>query len=887
MLKVLLWLKGSIFKRGGRHLGVALGVAITVSLLASMGAFISSSARSMTSRAIANIPVDWQILLRPGSNKTAVKTEIGKAIKITSIEEVGYADAAGFVAQTGASIQTTGPGKVLGISPEYWKRFPAQIRHLLGKNTGVLAAQQTAANLHVTIGDKVSVERVGLAPVELTIDGIIDLPNADSLFQAIGMPAGVAPQAPPDNVLLVPDQLWHKLFDPQMQIRPDSVRSQLHVKIAHDHLPGDPTSAYLSAQRLANNVEARIAGNGIIGDNLASRLDGVREDALYARVLFLFLGLPGTILAVILTLAVTASGKHRRRREQALLRTRGASRMQIFALAGVEAILVALVGTLLGFILTYVNAKYIAAFDLRMDSSMLIWILLATLAGILLTVLAVLYPAWNEISCSTVAAARAVIGKKRKPLWQRTFVDVILLILAMATFWRTTSSSYQLVLAPEGVAQTSVDYQAFIAPLCLWIGGALLFIRLWSFGIERGKKALAKTIRPIAHGLSTVVASSLSKQRFLITNGIVIVALAFSFAVSTAIFNTTYNAQSHVDAELTNGADITVTGSTSEPPSSKLSNLKLIPSIIAIQPMQHRFAYVGNDLQDIFGIDPLHISDATNISDAYFKGGNAKAMLSALANRPDGVLVSEETVTDFQLKPGDKLILRLQNARDHQYHAVPFHFIGVAREFPTAPKDSFLVANASYIAQQTGSSAAETILIRTRTDPKSLLPQVRSVVNSLPGVRVTDIGSTQSIISSSLTAVDLRGLTRLELIYALLLILGATGLVLALGLVERKRTFSILAALGANRKQLGSFLWSEGLLILVGGVLTGLTLGFIIAEVLVKVLTGVFDPPPQFLFIPWSYLTLILAAGSFAVIVAVFAAQAISQKQVVKALRQN
>jgi putative ABC transport system permease protein len=49
---------------------------------------------------------------------------------------------------------------------------------------------------------------------------------------------------------------------------------------------------------------------------------------------------------------------------------------------------------------------------------------------------------------------------------------------------------------------------------------------------------------------------------------------------------------------------------------------------------------------------------------------------------------------------------------------VPFHLIGIVREFPTAPRDSFLVANAAYIARQTGSSVAE-VLLRSRGDPPS------------------------------------------------------------------------------------------------------------------------------------------------------------------------
>ena len=101
----------------------------------------------------------------------------------------------------------------------------------------------------------------------------------------------------------------------------------------------------------------------------------------------------------------------------------------------------------------------------------------------------------------------------------------------------------------------------------------------------------------------------------------------------------------------------------------------------------HRYAYVGADLQDLYGIDPRSIGKATTMANAYFNNRDAETTLAKLAATRDGVLVSEETVQDFQLQPGDTVNLRLQSAADHQYHVVPFTFVGVAGEFPTAPKD--------------------------------------------------------------------------------------------------------------------------------------------------------------------------------------------------------
>ncbi len=884
MLEIM-WLKGFVVKHSGRLLGAVVGVAITVALLASLGAFITNSAATMTQRAIVDVPVDWQVLLAPQTNSADSADMIRQNVPVAALETVGYADVTSFTATTGGTVQSTGSGKVLGLSKEYRHVFPAEFRQLVGAENGVLVAQQTAANLHVTAGDSITIERPGLPPVTVQVNGVVDLPNADSLFQAIGVPSNVAPQAPPDNVIILPSDQWHKLFDPQAAARPDSIHIQLHVRLAQSFV-SDPLKAYISCQQMARNIEAKLAGSGLVGNNLAARLDGVRSDALYSRVLFLFLGLPGIILAMVLTLSIAGSGENRRRREQALLRTRGATTAVTLRLASMEALFVCICGTASGISLALGASRLITQGSV-FSMEAFPWTMGAAIAGFIFAFLAILYPVWRQAKHSTVVTARMAVGHTKKPLWQQLYLDVILLIICVVVFWRTASTGYQVVLAPEGVAQTSVSYDTFIAPILLWISVALLTLRVWEVVLSRRRWIVSHILRPIAHGLSGVVTASLARQRILISHSVVLVVLACSFATSTAVFNSTFQAQSHVDAALTNGSDVTITGLTVSPPGGKLAELKALPGVAAAQPMQHRFAYVGNDLQDLYGIDPMHIGEATTMANAYFDGGNANATLTALAQRPDGVLVSEETRQDYQLKPGDQVNLRLQDALTHHYRVVPFHFVAVVREFPTAPKDSFLVANASYIAQQTGIAADEIVLLRVTGNISDVANRARAVVASLPGATVKDIASTQRIISSSLTAIDLNGLSRLELSFAILLVAVATGLMMALGLAERRRTFGILSALGANGRQLFAFLWSEGLITLVGGCVIGIAMGFGVAWMLVKMLTGVFDPPPESMSVPWIYLVILIFAAAVSTIVAVLLAYRQSHHSGITVMREN
>jgi len=864
------WLLGLLRRRRSRIAGATLGIALAVAFVASLGAFFAASRAHMTKEAVRGVPVQWQVQLAPGANPAQAAAVISKAPGVTSSLEVQYGDTTGLRAAGAGTVQTTGPGKVLGLPPGYAATFPGEIRYLIGARDGVLLAQQTAANLHAAVGTKVQIGRPGLAPVVVTVDGIVDLPAADSLFQAVGAPAGAAPQAPPDNVVLLPSATWHQLFDPVAIARPDAVRIQFHVNLS-PALPPDPAVAFTQVVARAHNLEARLAGGALVGNNLGAQLDAARKDSLYAQLLFLFLGVPGVVLAALLTGVIGAAGEERRRREQALLRVRGATPAGIVRLAAAEAFLVGLAGSTLG-LAGAAFAGRLAFGTIRFGGTVgqaVVWAVGAASIGVMLSFAAILVPAWRSARTISVQQARLAIGRGHRPLWARLYLDVVLLVASALVFWQAVKSGYQVVLAPEGVATISVNYFTFLAPLLLWIGSALFAWRLSNGALARGRRALARMARPAAHGLSGVVAASMSRQRRLLSRGLVIMSLTGSFAVSTAIFNSTYAAQSRVDAQLTNGADVSAMSAASAGlPAGSVEKIQGLPGVAAAAPMQHRFAYVGNDLQDLFGINPAAIGTATTMSDAFFAGGNAAQVLATLAARPDAVLVSDETVKDFQLQPGDLIRLRLQFAADHAYHIVPFHYVGIVREFPTAPRDSFFVANAAYVAQQTGTPAYQTVLVRTNGSPPVVADEVRRALGPSSGATVQDIVSELRITLSGLTAIDLSGLTRLELAFAFILAAASSGLVLGLGLVERRRTFAIASALGAKRRQLAAFVWSEAVFVGLGGVVLGVAAGWALSFVIVKILTGVFDPPPEHLFIPLGYLGTLGAVTVLAILAA-------------------
>ncbi len=380
--------------------------------------------------------------------------------------------------------------------------------------------------------------------------------------------------------------------------------------------------------------------------------------------------------------------------------------------------------------------------------------------------------------------------------------------------------------------------------------------------------------------------AGISRQRRPLTRAIVLLSLAIAFAASTATFNATYTQQAEADAQLTNGADVTVTPAPGIPaPAGQLGSIRAVPGVRAVEPVQHRVAYIGADLQDLYGVRPGTITSATALKDTYFSGGTVTELMSTLAAQPDSILVSAETVKDYQLRVGDSINLRLIDGRTNQLTTVPFHYVGVVSEFPTAPKDSFFVVNAAYITAQTGNDAAGALLVDTGGhNTTAVAQQLRSILGS--SATVTDITTTRQTIGSSLTAVDLTGLTRVELSFALLLAIAAGGLVLGLGLTERRRTYAIATALGATRKHLRGMISSDAAVLAVVGLAAGAVTGTVLSVMLVKVLTGVFDPPPLSIAIPWVYLGIVVAVTILALMAVIGAATRTASRPAISALRE-
>ena len=127
---ITIWMRGIVAHRWRPLVLAACGIAIATAIVGVIGVFAISSSETMTRRALATVPVDWQVALAPGADVAALAQQV--AATPAKARTVGYADIAGLKATTAGTSQTTGAGQVLGLPQDYVARFPGQIRLLQG-----------------------------------------------------------------------------------------------------------------------------------------------------------------------------------------------------------------------------------------------------------------------------------------------------------------------------------------------------------------------------------------------------------------------------------------------------------------------------------------------------------------------------------------------------------------------------------------------------------------------------------------------------------------------------------------------------------------------------------------------------------------------------------
>ncbi len=842
-----------------------LTLAAAVGLLGAMLLFVGHSLGTMTGGAVRSVPLDWQGPVGSYRAATRVAAAVARQPGIAEAVPSATAPLAGLEhTSPNAGTIRSGAGSILAVPPGYLAHLQT-FRFLRGslRPGQIVLDQQLAATLQAQPGDRVLLTpRRGAPPVRLRVSGIALVTAPDVLFQPLNPLLGPAPAQPPADITILPIATFAAQIAPVLPSIGSALGAsavpgsqagtqwQVQAQVDPAALAGSPAHALAQAMQIRNRVERSLPGQVVFVDNLADNLNSAAGDALYAETLYIMLAVPGALVALGLAYLAALGTVERDRQSLALLRARGARRRDLVALAALESLVLGLLAGAIGTALALAAVRLAGA-----GAGVGATRLLATLA--VCVALAAAGAAAARIG-SGITAFRGSVGDARrsvrrtgKPLWQRLYLDLLCLAVAGLVYWLTVRTGFSAVVNPDSNPTLSLSVYMFLAPALLWIGAALVLVRL------RGQ-LVAWTAARAASGRVTTPAgfllTSAGRRGPALNRGLLVLGLLLAFGVNLGIFAATYDQQARIDAQLTLGADVVAT----TPPGAVARHalarrVTSIPGAAGVSAVDHSYAYVGPDLQDTFGIDPATLTRGTSLRDSYFLGGSAAQMLDRLRTRPDGILVSKETITDYSLNLGDLLRLRVLDHATGRFRVAPFHVVGVVQEFPSAPKDSFMVTNLSYLEQVTHDPGPNVLFVRANGDPTMLARRV-AAATSRYGTSVKDIRRQTVQTVSSITTVNLRGISRIEEAFVLVLAAATVALYVAVALAERRQELATMSALGASLRRAAAFLWSEAALVLVFSLALAALLGWLLAEMLVAMLQHVFDPPPDHLAVPWGFL---------------------------------
>ncbi|MDX6450142.1 MAG: putative transport system permease protein [Gaiellaceae bacterium] len=851
---------------------------VSVALLGAMVLFIGNSLRTMTATTVRSVSLDWQGPVGSASAAKQVAASVAKQSGVAAAEPVATAPFAGAQHTSSAGTIRAGAGFVVAVPPRYQSEFHT-FRMLYGslRSDGVVLDQQLAATLQAGVGDTVLMSpRAGAKPVPLKVTGVAVVSAGDTLFQPLIPLLGPTPASPPADVAIMPFASFVKHFGSTLgAVAPSSASAaaaatgtagityQVQAQVEPTILTGSPQHALGQETHLRNKIERSLPGQVQFVDNLESSLTGAAGDALYAEALYIMLAVPGALVGLGLAYLAALGAVDRDRRMLRLLRARGASRKKLLLLAAIESAFVGLFAGALGAALALLTVKWVVGGNLTTWP----WAVgVCVVVGFL-----------GSFAGRVAAGVGALREEQRsqKPLWQRLYLDLVALAVSGLVWWLTARTGFSAVVSPDSNPTLSLSVYMFLAPALLWIGSTLLLVRI------RGR--LFELLAPKrATKPRDFLLVSAARRAASINRGLVIVALLLAFAVNLSVFSATWDQQSLVDARLTVGSDIVVSGANGVQPV-----VAQTPGITGTTALDHTYAYVGPDLQDVFAIDPATFQQGTSLRDSYFLGGSAKQMMNRLAARPDAILVSKETITDYSLNLGDLLKLRTLDHRTGTFHVVPFHVAGVVQEFPSAPKDSFMVANLAYILQATHDPGANVVFAQTSGNPSQVARVVAQRVTA-KGALVKNISDQATQTASSITTVGLRGISRIEEAFALLLAAGALILYSVMAFAERRQELATMAALGKKPRSIARFIWTEIVLIVVVASALASVLGWVLAEMLIAMMQHAFDPPPDHLAIPWGFLgalALVVVAG--AALAAIVAERSVARMPLGAVLREE
>ncbi len=380
----------------GMNIGTALpGATIIIEYEVTATTALDVSETSFTST------FSTREVLAPVSANTTEPTTLSELVtRIEALDGIDYAEQLSFADLSPGALSATtsvdGVVRVFGFDASYTQHDPA-IDIVEGDQVAgqALISAEAADALGIRIGDSISLELPDGSQLKAPVSGIVDLSQARSLFSSrqgadletfIYIPISLVIDSATFADVVVP------AFERVAAGRGERVKSppirEVDIRVRRELLDAEPAVALVQTQQIAEAVNGVANDQDFLLDNISNTLAVARDDAVVAKRMFVFLGVPGALLAAMLAAYAGIVLAGAQRREQATLRVRGASRRHLLSMMTIRVTCITVAGAAVGVALGYATAAAVvgqSTLTRASTGSLITSAVLGTVTGLLAT----------------------------------------------------------------------------------------------------------------------------------------------------------------------------------------------------------------------------------------------------------------------------------------------------------------------------------------------------------------------------------------------------------------------------------------------------------------------------------------------------------------------
>ena len=755
-----------------------------------------------------------------------------------------------------------GPAKIFAFDADYAGRDDSIVvtEGALSPDGAVLSAE-AAATLRVAPGGTVSVRLPDDTTVDLLVTGIADLSRARSLFssrrggdlETFIYTAHSVVVSPGTFAEVVQPAYDRAAAAGKGRVKAPPIR-EVDIAVERGRLDADPSTARVETGRIGGDVVAVAGRSDYLLDNISNTLNVAAGDAGVAKRLFLFLGVPGAFLAAMLAAYSGSVLAETQRREQAMLRVRGAGRRHLLRMLALRTAALTATGSVLGLATGYLlAASTVGRESLGRTSaaSLITSAVLGTAGGFAATGLA-LYVTGRRSIDREINSDRAR-HTASVPVWRRARLDVIgVLVVAVGTWLAVRAGAFEGAPGSVYFGRTvTLNVALLVLPLAVWITGGLMAARVVGAFLGRTQpRSTAAVGRP----LPALYRLSIGRRPWAISNGAFIVSLIVALATCLAAFTTSYDAAKVRDARYATGADLRITPNptTAQTYTAADAGTFQTAGVAAASPVIYAVSNVilrsarTSDPANLAAVDPARYPSIAPLGGSRFSSGSAENAFQSLHEDPTAILLSEEMAAFLKAKVGDTLQVVLARATEAQVE-VPLHITALFERLPGFPEGADAVMT---LARHTAAVPTKHpdffLAVTAPSDDAGLRTAVAGLHGRAAGVQIDTRASTLASDQSSLAALNIAGLVKLDSTFSLAMaVVTITIFVFGL-LLSRRREYVTLRAQGLEPSGIRRLILLEATTVAVVGALTGVGVGVVMGAYFVRVLRPLFVLSPAY-----------------------------------------